>query len=108
MANSDLRLLRQLLLEEGYWVVKAEADARYRRLQSNGNPPIAPAKPATVLGSTTKVQSMRPDSNYLASQHYHPPASSTTHLGGNTEAVAPVRAACACSPCIPPPLRMHS
>ena len=34
MANSDLRLLRQLLLEEGYWVVKTEADKRYRSLQA--------------------------------------------------------------------------
>jgi hypothetical protein len=35
MANSDLRLLRQLLLEEGYWVVKCEADKRYRALQAD-------------------------------------------------------------------------
>ena len=29
-SNSDLRLLRQLLLEDGFWCTKDEADARYR------------------------------------------------------------------------------
>lgn len=57
MANSDLRLLRQLLLEEGYWVVKTEADKRYRALQASatGQQP-APATRSVSYGAHHAAQ----------------------------------------------------
>lgn len=34
-SNSDLRLLRQLLLEDGFWCIKDEADSCYRALRKS-------------------------------------------------------------------------
>jgi hypothetical protein len=73
MANSDLRLLRQLLLEEGYWVVKTESDKRYRALQADATG----QKPAGNNRGSYSTSGVR--SSYAAQHHTGATQHSPTH-----------------------------
>jgi hypothetical protein len=61
---SELRLLRQLLLEDGFWTVKEEADARYRRqqglsLEGSGSRTQAPVTPPAAAAHAQTTPSAR-------------------------------------------------
>lgn len=79
MANSDLRLLRQLLLEEGYWVVKTEADKRYRALQAS----TTGQQPAAATRSTSYKAQQSPLPNDVGHFGSSRPGTHNLRLNGS-------------------------
>lgn len=108
--NSDLRLLRQLLLEDGFWAIKEAADALYR--DGRAAAPSAPATASTGAQTAQPAKAACDSPDAAAEEIRH--AGRGTHFvsswpAGVAEAGAsrvccvpadPARRICRCFPCV--------
>lgn len=67
--NSDLRLLRQLLLEDGFWAIKEAADKLYRGGQAAAA--AVAAAPATASTGAQTAQTSKESADAFAEEIRH-------------------------------------